>query len=104
MKQLLYRQGDILFKRVSKAPSKKNRQYRPDGVIAEGETTGHMHRVSNTKKAEVYEIDGKLMLSTPKGIRILHEEHAPVALPKGNYEVIRQREFSPKGRAIRVAD
>lgn len=104
MQKLLYRQGDILFRRLTKAPSKKNRRVRPDGVIAEGETTGHMHRVESTKKAEVYEIDGKLMLSTPKGIRIIHEEHDAVKLPKGDYEVIRQREFSPKGRAIRVAD
>lgn len=99
----LYRQGDVLIKRLNKKP-RGQRKIRPDGVLAEGETTGHMHRVESPTKAEVYEIDGKLMLSTAKGVRIIHEEHDPVTLPAGDYQVIRQREFTPKGRARRVTD
>lgn len=98
----LYRQGDILIKAVSKVP-KGRKKFRKDGVLAEGETTGHMHRVENTVDASVFEIDDKLMVTTEKGIRILHEEHGDINLPAGNYEVVRQREHT-KGGVRRVSD
>jgi hypothetical protein len=34
---------------------------------------------------------------------LLHEEHAPVAVPPGNYRVVRQREYAP-ARPRFVAD
>lgn len=98
-----YRQGDILFKEVSRVPNGK-RKLRKNGVIAEGETTGHLHRVEDTNKAEVFEVGKHLMLSTPKGIRILHDEHSPVELPAGDYEVIRQREHTKIGQSRVVSD
>ncbi|MGH9523996.1 MAG: hypothetical protein ACRD3E_15850 [Terriglobales bacterium] len=30
------------------------------------------------------------------GVRIVHEEHAPIVLPPGDYEIVRQREYSPE--------
>ncbi len=100
----LYRQGDVLIKSLSKKPTGK-KKIRIEGILAEGETTGHMHRVEDTTKAEVYEIGKKLLLSTAHGIRILHEEHDPITLPKGHYQVIRQRESTGVGRKVhRVLD
>ena len=44
-----------------------------------------------------------MYVSLPTGGAVTHEEHASIQLPKGNYRIVRQREYSPE--AIRnVAD
>ena len=100
-----YRQGDVLFVEVSAVP--QGAKVRKNGHILEGEATGHIHRVSEADldAAEVLEReDGNLFLSvTQRGISIVHEEHDPIQLPVGNYEIIRQREYAPD-RLHNVAD
>lgn len=99
----LYRQGDVLIRRVKTMP-KKSAVRRESGHILEGEATGHIHRVEDLTKAEVLEVgDGLYLRVGSEGVRIIHEEHDPITLPAGKFEVIRQREYSPE--AIRnVAD
>lgn len=103
MKTQLYRQGDVLIRRIAKLPLQQS-TVRPAGNILDGEVTGHVHRVEDVAKAEVLEVgDGLYLRVGPDGCRIVHEEHAPITLPPGNYEIVRQREYSPE--AIRnVAD
>lgn len=93
----IYRQGDVLFKERACRPAGKP-VVRKNGEILEGEATGHIHRVSPNclATAEVYEIDGQLFLSSEEGISIVHEEHHTLQLPPGNYEIVRQREYSPE--------
>lgn len=93
----LYRQGDVLFKQLRTAP-KGDRKKRANGHILEGEATGHIHRVAEADlaTAEVYEIEGNLFVSSDEGISIVHQEHETIALPPGDYEVTRQREYSPE--------
>ena len=95
----LYRQGDVLFKQVKSVPA-GDRKKRASGHILEGEATGHIHRLaeSDLDAAEVLEYgDGQLFLSVSAegGISIVHEEHNPIMLPAGVYEVTRQREYAP---------
>ena len=59
----------------------------PGGVLADGEATGHAHRVSTS----VYE--------TERGTRefmgnttVTHEEHKPITIPDGEWESGRVRE------------
>jgi hypothetical protein len=93
----MYRQGDVLFVKRDCRPTGKA-AIRKSGEILEGESTGHVHRVASQCLAttEVYEINGQLFLSSEEGISIVHEEHHKLELPAGNYEVIRQREYSPE--------
>jgi hypothetical protein len=93
----MYRQGDVLFVERACRPAGKP-VVRKNGEILEGEATGHIHRVAPEclAAAEVYEIDGKLFMSSEEGISIVHEEHHTLVLPPGNYEVVRQREYSPE--------
>ena len=110
MKQL-YRQGDVLFTRISRLP-KGGRKIRKNATVAYGEVTGHSHVIAMEDRdcAEVLEIGTGLYVHvTAAGVRIeggvtfVHEEHGPVTLPKGDYAVTIQREYSPE--AIRnVAD
>lgn len=91
----MYRQGDVLIVE-HRIPSGKRRKQK-DGILAHGEVTGHAHRISDLAEGELYEMDGGMFLSvSEKGISILHEEHAPIELPPGEYRVIRQREYSPE--------
>lgn len=103
MKNAIYRQGDVLIRRIQSLP-KQTAQPRLTGILAYGEVTGHAHQVEDLTHAEVLEIDRGLYLRVGEdGVRVVHEEHAPITLPPGNYEVEIQREYTPE--AIRnVAD
>ena len=95
----MYRQGDVLFVPVSKIPKGKKRDPRKpeSAVLVEGETTGHAHRCAVLDAVEVLDCGEGLYLKVgDEGVSIVHEEHAPIMLPKGGYEVRRQREYSPE--------
>lgn len=95
-KHSLYRQGDVLIRRIDALPAQKSVK-RESGHILEGEATGHIHRVEDLTQAEVLEVGEGLYLRVgEEGVRVIHEEHAPIVLPQGNYEIIRQREYSPE--------
>jgi hypothetical protein len=92
----LYRQGDVLIRRIKSLPAQKATK-RENGVLAYGEVTGHSHKLEVLERAEVLEIgDGLFMRVGEEGVRIIHDEHAPIVLDPGNYEVVIQREYSPE--------
>jgi hypothetical protein len=112
-KNLLYRQGDVLFRRVPRLP-KGERKTRANGVVAEGEVTGHSHAlaVEDQNLAEVLEIGDALYVHVSNsgisikakgGATFVHQEHGPVVLPAGDYEVRIQREYTP-GAVRHVVD
>jgi hypothetical protein len=53
----LYRQGDVLFKRIEALP-KGEQTKRQNATVAYGEVTGHSHTVMSLDEAEVVEIGG----------------------------------------------
>ncbi len=90
----LYRQGDVLIRRIDSLPEQKAVR-RQSGNILEGEATGHIHRVEDQTKAEVLEVGDALYLHVGSdGVRVIHEEHGPIVLPPGYFEIVRQREYS----------
>jgi len=97
-----YRHGDLLIEKISSIPTgakKKN-----DGILAYGEATGHAHRL-NGGVVLVEENGNTYIRVMDKPVTITHEEHNAIALPVGDYQVIRQREYDPYEQAIRqVAD
>lgn len=105
--QKLYRQGDVLIIAVAKkdmpAALKPGTREKGRIILAHGEATGHAHAISDPEVDVLVGNDGRVFLRVPAGTEVRHEEHSPVALPAGNFEVRRQREYSPE--AIRnVAD
>ncbi|MBV2354137.1 hypothetical protein KUM39_07125 [Streptomyces sp. J2-1] len=108
----MYRQGDVLLvpvdegavpPHVAGAP-REPRDGRGRLVLALGEVTGHAHAVVGP--GDLVREQGPLgpmLLHLPKGGRVVHEEHGPIALPLGWYRVIRQREYVPGSVRI-VAD
>ncbi|MFI6638332.1 hypothetical protein [Streptomyces sp. NPDC050504] len=109
----MYRQGDVLLVPVAQADlppgaadgPEEPRDARGRMVLALGEVTGHAHAVVGPGRL-VREPGGPfapMLLSLPDGGRVVHEEHAPIPLPKGWYRVVRQREYTP-GSVRVVAD
>ena len=97
----MFRQGDVLVVPVDYVPKDASLQ-KGEVILAHGEVTGHAHRIRH-KFARVLEKDGRRYLRLPKEAVLEHEEHEHLTIPKGEYEVIIQREYSPE--AIRnVAD
>lgn len=108
----MYRQGDVLIVPLAEdaVPAAahtargESRDSRGRLVLALGEVTGHAHAIPGPgtliREASVF---GPLLLHLPTGGRVVHEEHAPIALPKGWFRVIRQREYVP-GSVRVVAD
>ncbi|GAA1263256.1 hypothetical protein GCM10009665_61070 [Kitasatospora nipponensis] len=105
----MYRQGDVLIAPVPESTgpvgttglTRQPRDVRGRLVLALGEVTGHAHAVLGA--GELLREPGPFgaaWLHLPEGGRVVHEEHAAIALPKGWYRVVRQREYAPG--AVRI--
>ena len=94
-----FRQGDLCIVKIEELP--KNLKKRKEGVILYGEATGHSHRL---KDGEVYESGELIYLNVPYITEIIHEEHDPIPLEKGIYEIKRQREYQSKDMVRLVVD
>ena len=92
-----WRQGDIFFLRLDNEPDLEGAAPVQSGVIARGEESGHMHRVSPSSLsagAELALLGSAMYLRAPKaGATIVHDEHGPIELPVGLYAVVNQQEF-----------
>lgn len=90
------RQGDVLL--LPLAQPKNSFGTRLNHLtLAEGEVTGHRHRISDGQ-AELYERDGTLYLKVlSSDATLTHEEHQAVTIPQGNWMVRIQREYEPDG-------
>ncbi len=65
---------------------------RKDGVLADGEVTGHAHTAIG-ENVEVYGNDIKRMLLAPKGCHVTHQEHKQIDLPAGKYVTDRVAQY-----------
>ncbi|WP_157245220.1 hypothetical protein [Nonomuraea typhae] len=98
----MFRQGDILILPVAedsvpehvRSTPPEARDARGRLVLALGEATGHAHAIPGPGTL-VLERDGGGFLHLPSGGRLVHEEHSAIALPKGWFQVVRQREYVP---------
>ena len=91
------RQGDVMIHAIATVPA-GDRKKRKDGALAYGEVTGHKHAVADLTRAEVFECGDGLFMSVTAdgGVSIVHEEHCTIDVPKGNYRITIQREYSPE--------
>ena len=109
----IIRQGDVLMKRTRKKPSTAAKVVLDKGrtILAYGEVTGHAHEVviaapPPTRRRTRDDIPAQQLFEEADGTRLLvvqgpavlrHEEHSPLNIPAGTYEVIQQREYTPQG-------
>jgi hypothetical protein len=99
------RQGDVLLSPSSAPLHKLNLQKLNHCTLAEGEVTGHSHRITQGE-ADLYQNNEVLYLKVLSETALLtHEEHAPVSIPRGTWMVRIQREYQPEGlKYVQVSD
>ena len=95
-----YRQGDVLLCAVDDIPSGAKPVPSEDDrvVVALGELTGHAHAFA-AAEARMLRDRGRqrsFLVIGKGGGRLCHEEHDPILVPEGNYELRRQREYAPR--------
>lgn len=97
------RHGDIPFHKIEKLPEGLTKSFEGNEYIAaEGETTGHMHRVKCATKIEVYtDAWGNRFMVAGKDATISHEEHGTLTIPAGTYSIGKEREYDWFSNATR---
>ena len=91
----IWRQGDVFVITTAALPKIGRTERRP--VLAEGEVTGHAHRLQDPTSAHVFSIGKNLYLEVlSDSATVVHEEHGPITVPRGEYEIRIQREYSPQ--------
>lgn len=88
-------QGDVILTRIEALPSGDAVPVRPGArghVLADGEITGHAHVIPEPH-ATMTQIGAKLYITVLAPTRVTHEEHKPIDLEPGVYEVGRVREW-----------
>jgi hypothetical protein len=98
----VWQQGDVVLLQIAKAPegTKKN-----NNVIQEGEHTGHAHRITGGV-GNIFTVGEQMYVKAGKeGATITHEEHLPVTIEEGDYEVRIVRQKDPFTKLVsRVID
>ena len=99
-------QGDVLLRRIDRLPTDVKEVARKEGaiVLAEGEATGHAHRILDVD-AMFFEKDGKFYLKNDSAVIVKHEEHGPITIEPGIWEVgqVREKDWL-SGMVRRVVD
>lgn len=104
-----YRQGDVLLVPCAEIPSGALEEATENGrvVLARGELTGHAHTMAGDRVC-YFRDDGTgsgfIRVTGPDPVDLTHEEHAPLAVPPGNYRVVQQREYQPRRAPRAVID
>jgi len=91
----IIRHGDILLRQVTSIPS--GAKILTSNILALGENTGHSHKLSGDfQMYEFKEKNGELKyLEILDEVKLSHQEHSTLVLPKGKYVVVNEREYNP---------
>jgi len=90
-----YRHGDVIL--IECEPEEVKGEKLNHLVLAEGEATGHAHRMIDGTSA-LFEFDEERYLVIQDELATLsHEEHKEIQLPAGHYRVLIQEDYTPKG-------
>lgn len=83
-------QGDVTLTRIETMPSgtrvpvpKQTKGF----ILAEGEATGHHHAIASETDAELVRIGERMLLQLNETATLTHEEHKPISLQPGVYEI-----------------
>jgi hypothetical protein len=95
----LFQQGDVLMYKVDELP--KNLKPAKSKVLAEGEVTGHCHKIDENTDVFVDENGNLFMEVKAETSTVKHDTHHPIEVPKGLYEVKIVQEHDPFEDAAR---
>lgn len=100
-----YQQGDVILDSIESLPSNLKAKNRQDNVLAEGEATGHHHRVHNGTILEDAENPNMIYVEANENAFLTHEEHGRIDLNPGLYRfnIVREYDYE-KEESRRVID
>jgi hypothetical protein len=100
------RQGDVVFIPIAEVPKKAKSAKRVDKILALGEVSGHHHRFDMAAPVQVYgaQTAESQFIDVKEQSTILHEEHKPLEIPAGVWEVKIARELDIMNEVRRVSD
>src|SRR5438045_6251756 len=85
-------QGGVLLRRLAERPDGETKTIsRKRCVLAHGES-GHSHVIEDDE-AELIQIGERMILNLTRAATVQHEEHGPITLEPGIWEIGRVREF-----------
>jgi len=88
-----FQHGDVLGVKLSEMPSGEQKIIsKYHCVLAEGEFSGHAHVVDDDE-AELIEVGGKMLLTLQKSATLKHQEHKPITLEAGIWQIGRVNEY-----------
>jgi len=111
MKNMKYfRHGDLDGRKIDKIP--KSAKPLETKTLAYGEVTGHHHSFKsgqvlvydgNGQKLDVggEQIEVQKYIEVKEDAILSHQEHKEITVPKGNYAILQEREYSPFDQEIR---
>jgi hypothetical protein len=95
------RHGDVIIEKVEEVKGKQTKTTQT--ILAEGEVTGHFHKLS-CKSMLVSEYEGNKYLEIKQDAVLEHQEHDTLQIPTGKYKVYIQREVDLLGQVRQVMD
>jgi hypothetical protein len=115
-----FQQGDVLVKQVQAIPVGKQETI-PTRILAEGEHTGHKHQIDIEESeialadpdaeevlspsVRVLKVLDKMFVEAKREWTLRHEEHKPITMPPGVFEIGIVREADHMAGVVRrVAD
>lgn len=103
--KIIIRQGDVLLVSTDKiinAEVEKSEAHRT--VLQHGEVTGHAHAFYDVANATLFKGEKIRQLKLVTEGLLKHEEHTAPVVPKGNYDVPRQTQWTDDNEPIKVTD
>lgn len=100
MKKKHYRHGDVVLIPVDEVKGEKLGHL----TLALGEVTGHSHRIEGGNAALFAFENEKYLEIQDELATLVHEQHKALELPRGNYQIIIQREYDDKDEWRQVMD
>ena len=103
-----YQQGDVVMIKIERVPNeaKPLTSGTAPVVVQEGEHTGHAHRfLSHNGNVQTFGNGDTKFLRVLENSTITHEEHLPITIEQGDYEVRIVRQKDPFSKVVsRVID
>ncbi len=104
----MYAQGDLLFVKVAQAAGVPVGPEQGRLIMAYGEVTGHHHSVAVRAGLTLTRVDEGVQYLTIDELLgpavVEHQEHGPITLDPGIWEVRRQREWTDADEPMFVGD
>ena len=89
-----FQHGDVIIEEIDAIPANIEVTEEPDGILAHGEVTGHMHQCQNPGVSVMLEDETHGYMVVPdEGTDLTHQEHNTQHIPGGHYRIRRVQEY-----------